>query len=252
MQALDSRASQANETNLDRALVAFAAARGLNAIVSVAQETEIAVQPTGVGVTIGVGQVLDPLNDLIERFAWVVMLAAISLGVQALLIVLAASTFFNVLATIAGGLIIVGLWVKTPDRFRVVRSLCWLILFVRFVFATVTISVGWIDELFLADRQIHSLDVLETTGAELETLEADRSRLADPTLMERFTGFAESMDLDAQLEQTKVRVERSVGELITLASTFVLQTVVFPIGFLWLLGSLFRRLVPVVHTLTAK
>ena len=62
-----------------RALLAFAIARGLNGVISVAQGTEIAIQPAGVGVNFTPGEILDPINDLVERFSWIMMLATSSL-----------------------------------------------------------------------------------------------------------------------------------------------------------------------------
>ena len=40
------------------------------------------MQPVGVGVTLTIGEVLDPLNDLVERFAWLALVASVSLGLQ--------------------------------------------------------------------------------------------------------------------------------------------------------------------------
>ncbi|MCZ8284370.1 MAG: hypothetical protein O9353_02855, partial [Bacteroidia bacterium] len=48
---LDAPAMQQVDAGLKRALVSFATARLLNAVISVAQGTEASVQPFGVGVT---------------------------------------------------------------------------------------------------------------------------------------------------------------------------------------------------------
>ena len=69
-----------------RALAAFAVARGLNAGISLLQGTEIALQPMGVGLTLAVGQVLDPVNDLVEHFANLTLFAAVAFGVEGLLV----------------------------------------------------------------------------------------------------------------------------------------------------------------------
>jgi hypothetical protein len=55
------------DAGLKRALISFASARTLNAIISVVQGTEMSVQPFGVGLTLTPGQVLDPINDLLEQ-----------------------------------------------------------------------------------------------------------------------------------------------------------------------------------------
>ena len=71
---------------LKRALATFAVARTLNGVISVAQGTEVAVEPGGVGVVMTPGQILDPVNDLVERFSSVMLVAASSLGLQIVLL----------------------------------------------------------------------------------------------------------------------------------------------------------------------
>ena len=74
------------ESLFQRALVTFALARTLNGVISAVQGTELALQPAGVGVTLTPGEVLDPINDLIERFSWIMLGATLSLGVQQVLL----------------------------------------------------------------------------------------------------------------------------------------------------------------------
>ena len=69
-----------------RALVTFALARTLNGLISVVQGTEVALQPAGIGVTLTPGEILDPVNDLVERFSWIMLAATISLGIQQVLL----------------------------------------------------------------------------------------------------------------------------------------------------------------------
>ncbi|MDX1592852.1 MAG: hypothetical protein R3298_01300 [Gammaproteobacteria bacterium] len=59
----------------ERALASFAIARGLNGVISVIQETEVGFS-LGVRGSLEPGQVLDPLNDLVERFSLVALAAA--------------------------------------------------------------------------------------------------------------------------------------------------------------------------------
>ncbi len=70
---------------LQQAGVAYAGVRVLNASVSVIMESDLQIQPAGVGVSLALGQVLDPLNDLCERVADALVLAIVSLGLQQLL-----------------------------------------------------------------------------------------------------------------------------------------------------------------------
>ena len=60
--ALDYHGEQYTDQALKRSLVAFAVARGLNGLISVAQEAEIAMQPAGVGLTLSPGEILDQIR----------------------------------------------------------------------------------------------------------------------------------------------------------------------------------------------
>ena len=79
---VDDASEQYAQQSLNRALVTFTAARALNGVISVAQGTEVAVEPGGVGVIMTPGQVLDPINDLIERFSSVMLVAAFDSLIQ--------------------------------------------------------------------------------------------------------------------------------------------------------------------------
>ena len=240
--AADRQAASANQQNLERSLLAYTAARGLNAIISVAQGTEVAVQPIGVGVTITIGEALDPLNDLIERFSWVVLLATISLGAQALLIDMGATTVLNVLVTTAAVTLVAGLWWTAYPGRQVIQRIALGVVFVRFVVVATAIVGGWIDDVYLAARQSESLEVLETAGAEVKELQQEESHA--PGVLERITGLPDPEEVRDRIARMEQRIEASIAELINLAATFVLQTLLLPLALLWLALTHFRRFAP--------
>ena len=77
---LDAPAIKQVDAGLKRALISYAAARTLNALISLAQGTEISAQPLGFGVTLTPGQLLDPLNDLVEQFSALMLATSIASG----------------------------------------------------------------------------------------------------------------------------------------------------------------------------
>lgn len=83
---MDTPAMQQVDAGLKRALISFATARALNAVISVAQGTQASVQPLGVGITLAPGQALDPINDLIEKFSNLMLAATVVFGIQKVLI----------------------------------------------------------------------------------------------------------------------------------------------------------------------
>jgi len=86
LRPLDDLAGAQAQAGFKRAVASFATARALNAVISVVQGTEFSVQPLGIGVTLTPGQMLDPLNDLVERFSDLMLMASVAFGVQLLLL----------------------------------------------------------------------------------------------------------------------------------------------------------------------
>lgn len=83
---IDKQARDNYESLFQRAFVTFALARTLNGVISAVQGTELAITPAGVGLTLTPGEMLDPVNDLVERFSWIMLGATVSLGIQNVLL----------------------------------------------------------------------------------------------------------------------------------------------------------------------
>ena len=79
---LDKVGLSQTEEGLNRALVTYGLSRGLNGVISVVQGTEVAIEPVGIGMTFTPGQILDPVNDLIERFSTIVLISGTAFGIQ--------------------------------------------------------------------------------------------------------------------------------------------------------------------------
>ncbi len=232
---------------LQRALVTFAVARGLNGVISVAQGTEIALQPVGIGLTITAGEILDPLNDLVERFSWLAMVASASLGTQMLLTEIASEPLVNWAVSAVAGVFLLLLW--WPGRSRAaawaVRGLA-LMLLMRFLFTVVSLSVGWVDAWVLEARQQTALQELTQARDDLEALQDDTPPplTTDSSLKERFEAFLDEsrqlLDLEAQLDALQARTESAIDQLLQLIVLFVVQTLLVPIGAFWLALGAFR------------
>ena len=96
-ETLDTKSSEQLDNALVRSLTTFAVARGLNGLVSVVQGTEVNISPAGVGATFAPGQLLDPVNDMVERFSWVMLMSSVSIGVQEVMLHLGKTTLFKIL-----------------------------------------------------------------------------------------------------------------------------------------------------------
>jgi hypothetical protein len=99
LRPLDAVAERYTESGLKRTFATFAAARGMNAAISVLQSTAVNFQ-IGAGASIQLGAVLDPLDDLVEQFSALMLAATLSFATQRLLIEVSGAWPVSVLLTV--------------------------------------------------------------------------------------------------------------------------------------------------------
>lgn len=79
---LDTQTNNYFKETITEATLAYATVRGVNAVISVLKESEVAISPAGIGLTIAAGQILDPIDDMTERLSSVLVVSIVSLGLQ--------------------------------------------------------------------------------------------------------------------------------------------------------------------------
>lgn len=236
-----------------RALVTFAVARTLNGVISVAQGTEVAIEPGGVGVNFSVGQVLDPINDLVERFSAVMLVATTSLGLQNVLLRMTMWWGTSLaLVLVAASALVVLWWRKLDDsRLRpVVMQLLLLTVFLRFAVPILVIGSNLVFDTFLAAEQAAATEALEATRTDIEQINENVATSASNTenqsVIERLGSMLdsslESMNIRDRLTRLRDRVSNASEHIINLIVIFVLQTIILPLVFLWMFIELLKML----------
>lgn len=239
----DQTAESYAEDAFKRALVTFAAARTLNGVISVVQSTEV-----GVGVTVAVGEILDPVNDLIERFSGVMLVATSSLGLQNVLLGMTAHWSLTVALVLATVFAIVTVWWPRlgENKVAVAASRVLLImLFLRFLIPVLVIATNLISDAFLASGQEQATTALEVTTRNIEGFsEPVEPPPADQSFMERLnSAWDESvaaMNVSDRLSKLKENAANATEHVVDLIVLFVLQTIILPLVFLWLLVQLLK------------
>ena len=270
-------ASAQVDAGLKRSLVSFGAARTLNAIISVVQGTEVALQPLGIGVTLTLGQVLDPINDLVEQFSSLMLMASVAFGIQKLLLTIGSSWLVSALVT---GLAAIWSFLYWRDRAPVGLSRFFVVvIFIRFVMPVATIGSAYVFDRFSASEYETSLLSLHQTQEELKTLSQDETvpsradagkiapapNTASPATppaepqglfsraKEALTGAtnavtsAVSISADkvrAKFDSIQARAEKAAERMISLMVIFLMQTIVVPLILLLVLYRLLNGLVP--------
>ncbi|MEM8497480.1 MAG: hypothetical protein AAF542_05605 [Pseudomonadota bacterium] len=251
--ALDKHGEEYTSDTLKRSLAAFAIARGLNGVISVAQGTELAVQPAGIGVNFAPGEILDPINDLVERFSWVMLLSSTSLGLQQIL--LSISTWYLFTTVVIAVLIVGGisLWMRSgisAGTRRFILKLSLALMIFRFAVPFMAIANEWIYKEFLSDLYSESTAKLSETTDHIRELNRDLDQTEPDVEDESLLGSvrqlvqsaASSVDLDARLEQYKASASAATLYAINLIVVFVFQTIILPLGFLFFIYLILKRL----------
>lgn len=131
---LDGQSKDYIDSSLKQALVTYGVARGVNAFVSVLQTIHL--------VGLGVGEVLDPINGLVERFSGVMEWAIGSIFIQKVLLEISASFFFKAALTVSGGLLALSLYVRTGFNTLLLSRVFMTLAFARFSIALMLILNG--------------------------------------------------------------------------------------------------------------
>ncbi|MEO6064546.1 MAG: hypothetical protein ABIP49_02025 [Lysobacterales bacterium] len=258
--ALDSAAEAQIDASLKRALAAFAIARGIDAVISAAQGTELALQPAGIGLTLSPGELLDPVNDLVERFSGIMLMASASLGLQKLLLNVSGWTPLWVVLSLAIGTYLL-LRMDGRGGARVgldwLRPLLLVLLIVRFAVPLSALASEAAYRAFLADEYEQASSLLKSEGDAIGKAATSDSALPPrvkpaqpvappPTLLERTRQwFGEAREtfnskfdvraaMERKMQHLKEIASQMTEKIIQLIAIFIIQTLVFPLLFLWL------------------
>jgi hypothetical protein len=239
------------EAALTRSLVTFAIARTLDGAISVAQGTEVAVEPGGVGVNFALGQALDPINDLVERFSAAMLVATSSLALQGVLLKMSEWWVVNLALGVAAALALAvawkPAWLGWIGTRTAVRALA-ILVFVRFAVPVFVLGSTLVFDTFLAGQEQAANDALTATGREIEELteEPAAPESAAPSLTERLGNLVDdslqALDVRDRVAALRESVSLGVRHIVDLIVIFALQAIILPIVFLWLFAEALKKI----------
>jgi len=238
---LDSTANQQVDAGLKRSLVTFATARALNAVISVVQGTEVAIEPAGVGVVLTPGQVLDPINDLVENFSKLMLVASISFGVQKVLLSIGAYWMVSLLLTIAAlGWGFFYLRLK-PTPIWLSRIFI-VLLMTRFAVPVVSIGTDALFHKFMARDYASSQQAIGVASENIAKLNPPAAVANNSQgMVQKFKDWwSNNGNVKTRFQELKDTVERATERIIKLMVIFLLQTLVIPLLLLWVLYGIAR------------
>jgi hypothetical protein len=243
---LDLPAMKKVDEGLKRALISFASARALNAVISLAQGTEASVQPLGIGLTLTPGRILEPVHDLVEQFSTLMLAASVIFGLQKALILMGG--YWPVSLTLAA--VALG-WAWFSWRGRPVpallSSLLVVLLMLRFAVPLVTLGSDLLWQKFLASDYEASQHIMGSASGQAATLDPSGTPVvsappADTGLLDKLKAWgAQNADIKLNFESMKQALEKATEHVIRLIVIFLLQTLVIPLLLAWILYVVARR-----------
>jgi hypothetical protein len=241
----DRAATRHVEDGLKRALVTYAAARALNAVISVAQGTEVALEPGGVGVVLAPGQALDPINDLVEQFSALMLLASVSFGVQRALLGIGGHAAVSAAVSLVALAWSVRRWRRCAGPPWLARLLLVLLL-VRFAVPVMALGSDAVFQVFLAREYAGAQSAIGLSAVRLGAADAGMPPAAGAgssaaqQLGRWWSQTPGPGEVGKRLDELKRLAADTADHVVTLIVVFLLQTLLLPLLTLWALLGLGR------------
>lgn len=257
---LDTKTDEYFSDAITKAGVAYATCRAINASVSVVKDSSLQLEPAGVGVSLAIGQVLDPIDDMTERLSDVLITAITSLGVQKLSYEIGVSLAPEIFAMFLMILSIL-MWFEN-DRVtslqRITARILILIAVLRFCLPLSSLANDYIYRNYFSEEISKTNNQLSLHSDVFEKL----SDVAIPNASEMWESLGNStaliknmaIDLKNALKDSVSSMGGIIENLLKLTflyvGIFLIQVIILPILIFWLLvkitNTLFQTSIPVV------
>ena len=238
--------------SMTRASLAYGVCRVVNASVSVIKESQVQVEPAGLGVSLAAGQVLDPLDDMTERASNILITAIVSLGIQKIAYELCVAFAPPVIG--AAILILLGFTLVRGDRGAALRGIVLktiiLLAVARLCLPASSVINAYLHENYFSPQITIAKDALAMTSPELERLKDMTMPEADGVVETVKSGFSfvseKTSDLGAALKSMVNNMGNMISNLMKLSylyvAIFAVQVILLPLGVFWLLARIANAL----------
>jgi hypothetical protein len=236
---LDTTTGAYFQESITKAGVAYATCRVINASVSIVKESNLQLEPAGIGVSLAVGQALDPIDDMTERLSDVLVTAITSLGVQKLAYEISVSLVPPILAVLLFVLSVL-IWFENERmafcRKTVFRFLLLLVI-ARFCLPLSSMANDFLYNHFFLDSISKANQELALASAELDDLKDFSLPEIDGILgtIENSTSFLKQRSIEFKnvLVTTVSNMGNIIENLLELTflyvGIFLIQVIILPL-----------------------
>ncbi len=231
-------------SSFSQALVVFGSSKALNAIISLAQGTQIDFP----FFTLAIGEILDPINDLVEQFSFVMLLSLISFGIQKILLNFIDNSFYNLFFIFSIVLYIACFLLKNKkyEKLKIFFfKLSLLIAFLKFSLPIFT----YINEITYTYFIKPSYNV-EKLNENILIIKDNISKVTQDSINKKEEGFFDKFTkklrreyYENKIEEYRKVADKSSDYIISLIIVFVFQSIILPLVFLFVFYIIMKNII---------
>lgn len=258
--AIDSASTEYIDDALVRAATAYALSRSFNAVVSVFEESHLQLEPAGIGVSLALGEILDPINDLVERFSWIMLASLTALGIQKALVEIGPWFSIAIMLPMALGMLLIGTFPLGSWSQRISYLGSTIIVGVILVRFAVPVMAFLNQQVYISVLENTHNEAIGEVSLEIGKLKNEIPDLKTSPSAPNRNPSQNLWDktkeaLNRTLEQSKEMVEIQnkinklkdvttglIDRIVDLIVVFVLNTIVMPLLFLWAIAKLGQKI----------
>ena len=241
---IDDNAKKLVDESFKQSVIVFGSAKALNAVISLAQGTQINLP----FVTVAVGEILDPINDLVEQFSLVMLASMVSLGIQKILLNFVTTDIYNYL--LFTSIIIFNFWLfKRFTNDEKIRNLFFKITFILLFLRFAIPMMAYVNEVsynYFVKPQYNieelNKDILEVKDNVSKINQETITQKQDSSFFNKVLEKFDSSYYEKKVNEYKDTVDNSSQYIIDLIIVFIFQTIFLPIIFLFLLYSFVKSI----------
>ena len=241
---IDDNAKKLVDESFKQSVIVFGSAKALNAMISLAQGTQINLP----FVTVAVGEILDPINDLVEQFSLVMLASMVSLGIQKILLNFVTTDIYNYL--LFTSIIIFNFWLfKRFTNDEKIRNLFFKITFILLFLRFAIPMMAYVNEVsynYFVKPQYNieelNKDILEVKDNVSKINQETITQKQDSSFFNKVLEKFDSSYYEKKVNEYKDAVDNSSQYIIDLIIVFIFQTIFLPIIFLFLLYSFVKSI----------
>lgn len=231
------------DRSFNQALIVFGSAKALNAVISLAQGTEINLP----FVVVAVGEVLDPINDLVEQFSLIMLASLVSLGIQKILLNFVSNDFFNLTFIISILVFNIFLFLKFKNIESIKNmalKLTLILLFLRFSIPFVAYLNQYSYDYFIKPQyNIEQLnETILNTKDEISKINLESVEEKESGFFEKFRQKFDMTFYEKKVDEYKDAVDSSSDNIVDLIIVFIFQTILLPLFYLFVFYILLKKL----------